>query len=117
MTRAVARVDVGVNFRKDEEGHFPLDDMQAQGLYNGGKGTYFELQSVSVYRTATGGVCGAREGNIDTGTGQVTDITLSDRYVTYDDTAPLRYTFDAGELTTPAGAVDADAANRRSLTR
>lgn len=117
MTRAVARVDVGVNFRKDEEGHFPLDDMQAQGLYNGGKGTYFELQSVSVYRTATGGVCGAREGNIDTGTGQVTDITLSDRYATYDDTAPLRYTFDAGELTTPADAVDADAANRRSLTR
>ena len=117
MTRAVARVDVGVNFRKDEEGRFPLDDMQAQGLYNGGKGTYFELQSVSVYRTATGGVCGAREGNIDTGTGQVTDITLSDRYVTYDDTAPLRYTFDAGELTTPADAVDADAANRRSLTR
>ena len=117
MTRAVARVDVGVNFHKDEEGHFPLDDMQAQGLYNGGKGTYFELQSVSVYRTATGGVCGAREGNIDTGTGQVTDITLSDRYATYDDTAPLRYTFDAGELTTPAGAVDADAANRRSLTR
>lgn len=42
MTRAVARVDVGVNFHKDEEGHFPLDDMQAQGLYNGGKGTYFE---------------------------------------------------------------------------
>lgn len=117
MTRAVARVDVGVNFHKDEEGHFPLDDMQAQGLYNGGKGTYFELESVSVYRTATGGVCGAREGNIDTGTGQVTDITLSDRYATYDDTAPLRYTFDAGELTTPAGAVDADAANRRSLTR
>lgn len=117
MTRAVARVDVGVNFHKDEEGHFPLDDMQAQGLYNGGKGTYFELQSVSVYRTATGGVCGAREGNIDTGTGQVTDITLSDLYATYDDTAPLRYTFDAGELTTPAGAVDADAANRRSLTR
>lgn len=117
MTRAVARVDVGVNFRKDEEGRFPLDDMQAQGLYNGGKGTYFELESVSVYRTATGGVCGAREGNIDTGTGQVTDITLSDRYVTYDDTAPLRYTFDAGELTTPADAVDADAANRRSLTR
>lgn len=101
MTRAVARVDVGVNFHKDEEGHFPLDDMQAQGLYNGGKGTYFELQSVSVYRTATGGVCGAREGNIDTGTGQVTDITLSDLYATYDDTAPLRYTFDAGELTTP----------------
>lgn len=117
MTRAVARVDVGVNFHKDEEGHFPLDDMQAQGLYNGGKGTYFELQSVSVYRTATGGVCGAREGNIDTGTGQVTDITLSDLYATNDDTAPLRYTFDAGELTTPAGAVDADAANRRSLTR
>ena len=117
MTRAVARVDVGVNFRKDEEGRFPLDDMQAQGLYNGGKGTYFELQSVSVYRTATGGVCGAREGNIDTGTGQVTDITLSDLYATYDDTAPLRYTFDAGELTTPADAVDADAANRRSLTR
>ena len=117
MTRAVARVDVGVKFHKDEEGHFPLDDMQAQGLYNGGKGTYFELQSVSVYRTATGGVCGAREGNIDTGTGQVTDITLSDFYATYDDTAPLRYTFDAGELTTPAGAVDADAANRRSLTR
>lgn len=117
MTRAVARVDVGVNFHKDEEGHFPLDDMQAQGLYNGGKGTYFELQSVSVYRTATGGICGAREGNIDTGTGQVTDITLSDLYATYDDTAPLRYTFDAGELTTPAGAVDADAANRRSLTR
>ena len=113
----MARVDVGVNFHKDEEGHFPLDDMQAQGLYNGGKGTYFELQSVSVYRTATGGVCGAREGNIDTGTGQVTDITLSDLYATYDDTAPLRYTFDAGELTTPAGAVDADAANRRSLTR
>lgn len=72
---------------------------------------------MSVYRTATGGVCGAREGNIDTGTGQVTDITLSDLYATYDDTAPLRYTFDAGELTTPAGAVDADAANRRSLTR
>lgn len=117
MTRAVARVDVGVNFQKDEEGRFPLDDMQAQGLYNGGKGTYFELESVSVYRTATGGVCGAREGNIDTGTGQVTDITLSDLYATYDDTAPLRYTFDAGELTTPAGAVDADAANRRSLTR
>ena len=117
MTRAVARVDVGVNFHKDEEGHFPLDDMQAQGLYNGGKGTYFELVSVSVYRTATGGVCGAREGNIDTGTGQVTDITLSDLYATYDDTASLCYTFDAGELTTPAGAVDADAANRRSLTR
>lgn len=116
MTRAVARVDVGVNFKKDADGHFPLDDMQAQGLYNGGGGTYFELQSVSVYRTATGGLCGAREGNMDNESGQVTGVSLSDLYATYDDTAPLRYTFEAGEVTAPdAGAPDA--ANLRCLTR
>lgn len=116
MTRAVARVDVGVNFKKDADGHFPLDDMQAQGLYNGGGGTYFELQSVSVYRTATGGLCGAREGNMDNESGQVTGVSLSDLYATYDDTEPLRYTFEAGEVTAPdAGAPDA--ANLRCLTR
>lgn len=119
MTRAVARVDVGVNFRKDADGHFPLDDMQAQGLYKEGRGTYFELETVSVYRTATGGVCGAHKDNINTDTGQVTDITLSDLYATFGDNAPLSYTLAAGELTTPDPGADAgaDQSNQRCLTR
>ena len=115
MTRAVARVDVGVNFRKDADGHFPLDDMQAQGLYKEGRGTYFELEKVSVYRTTTGGVCGAKEDVIDKTTGQVTGLTLG-LFSTFGDDAPLRYTLAAGELTTPANA-GADAANLRCLTR
>lgn len=120
MTRAVARVDVGVNFKKDADGHFPLNDMQAQGLYKEGRGTYFELETVSVYRTATGGVCGASKDNINTDTGQVKDITLSGMYATFGDDAPLSYTLDDGELTTPAnpGAdAGADLSNQRCLTR
>ena len=119
MTRAVARVDVGVNFRKDADGHFPLDDMQAQGLYKEGRGTYFELETVSVYRTAMGGVCGAHKDNINTDTGQVTDITLSDMYATFGDKEPLSYTLAAGELTTPDPGADAgaDLSNQRCLTR
>lgn len=115
MTRAVARVDVGVNFRKDADGHFPLDDMQAQGLYKEGRGTYFELESVSVYRTTTGGVCGAKEDVIDKTTGQVTGLTLG-LFSTFGDDKPLKYTLDDGELTTPADA-GADQSNLRCLTR
>lgn len=116
MVRAVARVDVGVNFKKDGDGHFPLNDMQAQGLYDEGRGTYFALETVSVFRTAKDGICGAREQNIDMETGQVTAISLSDRYDTFKDKEPLRYTFAENELTVPAPAPP-DVENRRCLTR
>lgn len=59
LVRAVARVDVGVKFRKNDDGKFPLDNMRAEGLYEGGRGTYFELTSVSVFRTAASGTYGA----------------------------------------------------------
>lgn len=121
MTRAVARVDVGVNFKKNADGHFPLNDMKAQGLLKVGRGTYFELESVSVYRTAKGGVCGAQEGKIDLTTGQVTGLTPG-VFGTFGDNEPLRYRHLDGELTAPAPAdagadAVATAANQRCLTR
>ena len=60
LARAMARVDVGVKFIKNGENgnKYNLDAMQAEGLYDGGKGTPFYLTSVQVVRTMKGGSYG-----------------------------------------------------------
>ena len=60
LMRATARVDVGVKFIKNGD-KYNLNDMQAEGLYNEGKGTYFALASVRVYGTMKGGTYGSAE--------------------------------------------------------
>lgn len=48
LTRATARIDVGVNFLKNADGSYTLSAMQAEGL---GGDTYFALENLRVYRT------------------------------------------------------------------
>lgn len=131
LLRAVARIDVGVKFIKN--GDYDFDDMQAGGLYDGGKGTYFALESVSVYGTMKNGTFGSGEevySYIDTDGDGVNDQD----YIPESATAPgvydkfgledLSYTKENGYITDgtpPAGTdpahVDKEAASRRVLTR
>lgn len=117
LLRATARIDVGVDFRK-EGGKFPLNDMKAQGLLHK-NGKYFQLTSVSVYRTATAGTCGAGPGLLDATTGRVTGpYEVAGRRLT--DDKPL--TYKEGELTQYVPAQDenlsqAELENRICLTR
>lgn len=121
MTRAVARIDVGVNFLKTADGHYPLNDMQAQGLYNGGNGTYFRLESVRVYRTSKNGTYGASAEAYDE-SGKLVRPTVTTGGV-FDDKNPLVYTGE--EITTgtlpentwSAEIRQAEQDSRRCLTR
>lgn len=122
LTRAVARIDVGVNFLKNADNKsYPLNNMQAQGLYDGGNGTYFKLESVRVYRTSCDGTYGAAPSAYDQ-TNKLVSPTITEGGV-YDDLNPLLYTGEeitAGTLpenTWSAAVQQAELDSRRCLTR
>lgn len=123
LIRAVARIDVGVNFLKTADGHYPLNDMQSQGLYDGGRGTYFQLESVFIYRTAKSGTYGASADAYDD-LGRVVRPTEANGG-TFDNEYPLVYTYGAQEITScllPENSwtpeiEEAEANSRRCLTR
>lgn len=77
----------GREFPQGRRGSFPARRHAGAGSLQRGQGNVLRASVRERLPYGHGGVCGAREGNIDTGTGQVTDITLSDLYATYDDTA------------------------------
>lgn len=68
LLRAVARVDVGVNFKKNGD-EYPLSDMVSQGLST--PGNIFKLSRVYLYNVPQSGSVGPAGANIATG-GQVT---------------------------------------------
>lgn len=124
LVRAVARVDVGVNFQRTD-GKFPLNDMQAQGLYDGGRGTYFALESVSVYRTSKNGTYGASKDALNEESGKVSKPTVATGGVFPDDTNPPLIKYQGEELTSTlpdnhgwsGDVLAAETAARRCLTR
>lgn len=121
LIRSVARIDVGVNFRKKADGKFPLNEMLADGLYNGGRGTYFKLEEVYVCRTAKSGTYGAGEevyadGKLVTKpTPPVPYEIFNDRDYDDDVLTPLKYTDT--ELTKSGNDVSEEEHCRRCLTR
>lgn len=129
LTRTVARVDVGVNFKKNDNGTYPIDAMQAQGLYDEGRSTYFELVSVSVFRTAKNGVVGSAADKCkqDDKTMAITaEAAMPDPAgdIRWSDTEPLKYTKDGRHFTEGTlqdhwtdAVKTAEAACRYSLTR
>lgn|GEM_PF-4229231 len=124
LMRAVARVDVGVNFQKTG-GKFPLNDMKAQGLYDGGRGTYFGLESVSVFRTSKNGTYGASKEALPDGGTSVTRPTLATGGVFPDSPDDPIIKYQVNELTSTlpenhnwtGDVLDAETAARRVLTR
>ena len=121
LMRATARVDVGVKFIKNGD-KYNLNDMQAEGLYNEGKGTYFALASVRVYGTMKGGTYGSAQNvygsitsapsaatvpNTDVGKFGLEDLTYEEKDNDFTDSTP------------PAGVTwsDKETNARRMLTR
>ena len=125
LMRAVARVDVGVNFQRTGDGKFPLNEMKAQGLYDGGRGTYFALESVSVYRTSKNGTYGAGKDAIDEESGRVIKPTVATGGVFPDNTDNPLIKYQGEELTSTlpdnhgweGDVLEAETAARRCLTR
>lgn len=113
LIRAVARIDVGINFRKNADGTYPLDDMRSTGIRSNGNGRYFKLTSVSVYRIPRSAWIGPREENYNAETGTVTAPTPTGDIA---EDAPRQYV--ETDLSTDPDATDpTDAENRRALTR
>lgn len=113
LIRAVARIDVGINFRKNADGTYPLDDMRSTGIRSNGNGRYFKLTSVSVYRIPRSAWIGPREENYNAETGTVTAPTVAGD-IAEDD--PRRYV-EADLSTAPGSAAPTETENRRALTR
>lgn len=112
LIRAVARIDVGINFRKNADGTYPLEDMRSQGVGNAGNAKYFKLMSVSVYRIPRSAWVGPRDANYDAQAGMVTAATPTGDVVD----APRRY-IEEDLSTDPDAAAGSEAENRRALTR
>lgn len=59
MVRSVARIDVGVNFQRNPDGSYPLDNMVSQGI----DGLKFRVTSVKLYNVPEKGVIGPAAAN------------------------------------------------------
>lgn len=122
LMRATARVDVGVKFIKNGD-KYNLNDMQAEGLYNEGKGTYFALASVRVYGTMKGGTYGSAENVYGSITSAPSAATVPNTDVGKFGLEDLKYEEgtdnDFTDSTPPAGVTwsDKETSARRMLTR
>ena len=130
LMRATARVDVGVKFIKNGD-KYNLNDMQAEGLYNEGKGTYFALASVRVYGTMKGGTYGSAENVYGSITSEPSAATVPNTDVGKFGLEDLKYEYSEGTGTgtgtdndftdsTPADGgtwSDKEKSARRMLTR
>lgn len=126
LMRATARVDVGVKFIKNGD-KYNLNDMQAEGLYNEGKGTYFALASVRVYGTMKGGTYGSAQNVYGSITSEPSAATVPNTDVGKFGLEDLKYEYNEGTGTdndftdsTPADGVtwsDKETNARRMLTR
>lgn len=122
LMRATARVDVGVKFIKNAD-KYNLNDMQAEGLYNEGKGTYFALASVRVYGTMKGGTYGSAENVYGSITSAPSAATVPNTVVGKFGLEDLKYEVgkdnDFTDSTPPAGVTwsDKETSARRMLTR
>ena len=122
LMRATARVDVGVKFIKNGD-KYNLNDMQAEGLYNEGKGTYFALASVRVYGTMKGGTYGSAQNVYGSITSEPSAATVPNTDVGKFGLEDLTYEEgkdnDFTDSTPPAGVTwsDKETSARRMLTR
>lgn len=121
LMRATARVDVGVKFIKNGD-KYNLNDMQAEGLYNEGKGTYFALASVRVYGTMKGGTYGSAENVYGSITSEPSAATVPNTVVGKFGLEDLKYEEKDNDFTdsTPADGgtwSDKEKSARRMLTR
>lgn len=122
LMRATARVDVGVKFIKNGD-KYNLNDMQAEGLYNEGKGTYFALASVRVYGTMKGGTYGSAQNVYGSITSEPSAATVPNTDVGKFGLEDLKYEEgkdnDFTDSTPPAGVTwsDKETNARRMLTR
>lgn len=121
LMRATARVDVGVKFIKNGD-KYNLNDMQAEGLYDEGKGTYFALASVRVYGTMKGGTYGSAENVYGSITSEPSAATVPNTVVGKFGLEDLKYEEKDNDFTdsTPADGVtwsDKETNARRMLTR
>lgn len=121
LMRATARVDVGVKFIKNGD-KYNLNDMQAEGLYNEGKGTYFALASVRVYGTMKGGTYGSAQNVYGSITSAPDAATVPNTVVGKFGLEDLKYevgTDNDFTDSTPAGVTwsDKEKSARRMLTR
>ena len=124
LMRATARVDVGVKFIKNGD-KYNLNDMQAEGLYNEGKGTYFALASVRVYGTMKGGTYGSAENVYGSITSEPSAATVPNTDVGKFGLEDLKYEYSGGTdhdftASTPPENVtwsDKETSARRMLTR
>lgn len=126
LMRATARVDVGVKFIKNGD-KYNLNDMQAEGLYNEGKGTYFALASVRVYGTMKGGTYGSAQNVYGSITSAPSAATVPNTVVGKFGLEDLKYEYNEGTGTdndftdsTPANGgtwSDKEKSARRMLTR
>lgn len=121
LMRATARVDVGVKFIKNGD-KYNLNDMQAEGLYNEGKGTYFALASVRVYGTMKGGTYGSAENVYGSITSEPSAATVPNTVVGKFGLEDLTYEEKDNDFTdsTPADGgtwSDKEKSARRMLTR
>lgn len=112
LIRAVARIDVGINFKKNPDGTYPLNDMRSGGVRSNGNGRYFKLMSTSVYRIPRSAWIGPRDENFNAQAGTVTAATATGDMPD----APRQYV-EADLSTDPDAADPAEAENRRALTR
>ena len=122
LMRATARVDVGVKFIKNGD-KYNLNDMQAEGLYDEGKGTYFALASVRVYGTMKGGTYGSAQNVYGSITSEPSAATVPNTDVGKFGLEDLKYEEgtdnDFTDSTPPAGVTwsPEETNARRMLTR
>lgn len=112
LVRATARIDVGINFRRNADDTYPLADMRSRGL-EATTGGYFRLMSVSLYRAPRSGFTAPAGGRFDAANNRVTAATAM-RDAAPDD--PRRY-IETDLSADPDAAVGTEADNRRALTR
>ena len=109
LVRALARIDVGIRFARNDEGKYTPDAMASEGLWDGDN--YFKLVSVSLYNAPLSGYIAPAGGVAVTGAHADANALKDIR-----PDAPRRYT--EADLSVAPGAASGDEAdNRRALTR
>ena len=108
MVRSVARIDVGVNFQRNPDGSYPLDNMVSQGI----DGLKFRVTSVKLYNVPEKGVVGPAAANYSESGRYVTAPTLPGNPSIPPAPAYTRCIYTLGDLDYPSGSTQ-----KRSLTR
>jgi len=108
MVRSVARIDVGVNFQRNPDGSYPLDNMVSQGI----DGLKFRVTSVKLYNVPEKGVIGPAAANYSESGRYVTAPTLPGNPSIPPAPAYTRCVYTLGDLDYPSGSTQ-----KRSLTR